>query len=94
MSIDSCSTHTVPIGLKTQPYGAGPSTQPILIRDVECIGSESKISECAHSDINEFDNCLHADDAGVICEGERERDMQAVFMTISNGCIFCSSSSR
>ena len=77
MSIDSCSTHTVPIGLVTELYGAGPSTQPILIRDVECIGSESKISECAHSDINEFGNCLHADDVGVICEGERERDTYA-----------------
>ena len=77
MSIDSCSTHTVPIGLTTELYGAGPSTQPILIRDVECIGSERKISECAHSDINEVGNCLHADDAGVICEGERERDAYA-----------------
>ena len=70
MSIDSCSTHTVPIGLVTELYGAGPLTQPILIRDVVCIGSESKISDCAHSDINEFGNCLHADDVGVICEGE------------------------
>ena len=89
--MSSCSTHTVPIRLVTELYGAGPSTQPILIRDVECIGNESKISECAHSDINEFGNCLHADDVGVICEGERER---AVFVTISNGFVFCSSSSR
>ena len=68
--MSSCSTHAVPIGLTTELYGAGPSTQPILIRDVECIGSESRISECAHSDINELGNCLHEDDVGVICEGE------------------------
>nr|CAB38028.1 scavenger receptor tyrosine kinase [Geodia cydonium] len=36
--------------------------------NVECLGNESNISECSHSDINHVGVCLHADDAGVICE--------------------------
>ena len=66
----SChSTHTVPIGVTTDIYGAGPSTQPILIHDVECSGNERNISECMHSEVNDVGTCLHGDDAGVICEG-------------------------
>ena len=65
----SFHTHTVPIGVTTDIYGAGPSTQPILIRDVECSGNERNISECMHSEVNNLEGCLHGNDAGVICEG-------------------------
>ena len=61
--------NTVPIGVKTDFYGFGPSTKPILIRDVNCSGNERNISECIHSEVNDVEPCLHRDDAGVICEG-------------------------
>ena len=51
-------------------FGAGPSTQPILISNVKCSGNESNITECSHSDVNSVGVCLHADDVGVICEGK------------------------
>ena len=63
--------HTVPIGVKTDFYGFGPSTQPILIHNVNCSGNERNISECMHSEVNDVDVCVHHDDAGVICEGNR-----------------------
>ena len=61
--------HTVPIGVATDMFGYGLSTQPILIMNVECSGNENNISECSHSEISNVGVCLHADDAGVICEG-------------------------
>ena len=51
-------------------FGAGPSTQPILITNVVCSGNESNIAECSHSDMNSVGHCLHVDDVGVICEGK------------------------
>ena len=65
--------HTVHIGVKTDFYGFGPSTQPILIQDVECSGNERNISECMHSEVNNVISCLHVDDAGVICEGNTSK---------------------
>ena len=63
--------NTVPIGVKTNFYGFGPSTQPILIWDVECSGNERNISQCMHSEVNDVVVCSHSNDAGVICEGNR-----------------------
>ncbi|CAI8048740.1 Scavenger receptor cysteine-rich type 1 protein M130, partial [Geodia barretti] len=59
----------IPIGVTTDTmFGAGPSTQPILITNVVCSGNESNIAECSHSDMNSVGHCLHVDDVGVICE--------------------------
>ena len=59
-------TQTVPIGVVSGLYGAGPSIQPVLIQDVVCSGSERSISECNH---NEAQLCPHSNDAAVVCEG-------------------------
>ena len=59
----------MPIGETTQHYGIGMSTQPILLRNVECSGHEANISECTHSAVNDIRHCSHDDDVGVICEG-------------------------
>ncbi|CAI8006506.1 Deleted in malignant brain tumors 1 protein, partial [Geodia barretti] len=65
------SDSSIPIGVTTDTmFGAGPSTQPILISNVVCSGNESKITECSHSDVNSVGVCLHEDDVGVICEGK------------------------
>ena len=60
---------SVPIGVVTELYGAGATTQPILLRNVNCSGDEDNITECSHSVINFVRNCVHADDVGVICQG-------------------------
>ena len=56
---------TVPIGVVSGLYGAGPSTQPVLIQDVVCSGSERSISECNYTEV-QF--CQHFNDAAVVCE--------------------------
>ena len=50
-------------------YGAGNDTQPILLREVDCKGNETSISECNHREVNDFGFCSHQADAGVICQG-------------------------
>jgi hypothetical protein len=51
-------------------FGAGQSTQPILVKNVVCSGNESNITECSHSDVNYVGHCYHTDDVGVICQGK------------------------
>ena len=47
-------------------FGAG--TGPIHLDEVDCGGSESRLTECPHSPIV---NCTnnHSEDAGVRCQG-------------------------
>jgi len=45
----------------------GRGSDPILLDDVKCTGSESSLTQCAHSPSH---NCRHQEDAGVICLGK------------------------
>ena len=59
--------HAVAIALEKFGGGSG----PILLDDVQCTGSELRLSECAHSGV-EVHDCSHTEDAGVRClSGER-----------------------
>ena len=44
----------------------GEGTGPILLDDVECIGTETNIGECDYLSVGE-NNCGHEKDAGVVC---------------------------
>jgi len=42
----------------------GQGTVPILLDDLRCTNTESRLIDCPH---NRIDNCVHSEDAGVSC---------------------------
>ena len=48
-------------------YGQG--TVPILLDDVRCTGTESRLIDCPYTAI---DNCVHSEDAAVSCTTSKE----------------------
>ena len=45
----------------------GQGTDPIVLDDVNCVGTESSILDCPARAIGTH-NCIHAEDAGVVCQ--------------------------
>ena len=52
-------------------FGEGNETQPIHLSEVQCetIKNSKRLLDCT-SDRDGLNNCLHSQDAGVICNGE------------------------
>ena len=42
-------------------------TDPVWLRQVNCLGNESKLSHCMHNGAGNIGNCSHAQDVGVKC---------------------------
>ncbi len=47
-------------------FGQGSLDMPILLDDVQCTGSETRLLDCLHRGI-EVHDCSHNQDAGVVC---------------------------
>ena len=64
------STKFSPAAYRIQYYGGGRG--PIVLDDVDCNGTESKLADCLASQVH---NCNHYEDAGVIC-GTKKKHSQ------------------
>ena len=56
-------------GNATRRAQFGSGTGPVWLRQVGCLGNESKLSHCIHAGAGNTVGCSHARDAGVQCAG-------------------------
>ena len=68
----------------------GQGTGPIFLDNVVCSGSEVRLTDCASNPLAAH-NCLHTEDAGVVCQPAISRTY-VVFLYICNKsyCILMS----
>ena len=63
-------------------YGQG--SVPILLDDVRCTGTESRLIDCTYTAI---DNCVHSEDAGIDCTTSNELAIYSCMITNTNGLL-------
>ena len=59
-------------GVATRGAQFGSSTRPVWLRQVGCLGNESKLSHCIHTGAGNVGNCSHTQVAGVQCNAHGE----------------------
>ena len=45
----------------------GQGSGRILLKDVNCEGTEDNLADCAHRGVGDYTSCGHVRDAGIIC---------------------------
>ena len=73
-------------GTGIQAYGGGTGT--ILLDDVGCTGSESRLWQCANLGIG-VNNCAHSEDAGVTCTAVCKSVHEYLYWTVVNYLLTC-----
>ena len=61
----------------------GQGTVPILLDDLRCTNTESRLIDCPYTAI---DNCVHSEDAGVTCTTSNELTNDTCLHTWDNLC--------
>ena len=61
------SYYVVPTATSNARFGEG--IGPIWLDNVGCRGTEDSLFSCHHNGVG-YHNCVHSEDAGVICRGE------------------------
>ena len=64
----------------------GSSSGPVWLRQVSCLGNESKLSHCVHTGAGVIGNCSHAQDVAVKCSPHGNY-MEYIIYIVSNQCI-------
>lgn len=64
-----------------------PGEGPIWMDNVECNGTENHIGECQRSPLDTI-NCVHAEDAGVLCSSELPTGSHACWYSVH--CVYAS----
>ena len=64
------------LALSVAYFGQGDG--PIHLDNVRCVGNESFLLNCSHSNVS---NCVHSSDAGVRCQGINNFRYQLPFMS-------------
>ena len=77
--------HTDAKGMCCANFGRGFFGQPILLDNVGCSGTENSLQECSSSQIH---NCLHSEDASVICQPPTGYPLMLSFMNNSSIYIY------
>ena len=54
-------------GTTTTQDQFGSSSGPVWLRQVRCLGNESKLSHCIHTGAGSIGNCSHTQDVAVKC---------------------------
>ena len=63
----------------------GQGTDPIVLDDVRCTGSESRLIDCPYTATH---NCNHFEDAGVTCQSRELLKRAALIMIVSLTALF------
>ncbi|XP_063969888.1 neurotrypsin-like isoform X2 [Lytechinus pictus] len=58
-----------------RPNDFGEGSGPIWLDNVRCVGTEERITDCPANPIGD-QNCMHFEDAGVICKGDRGAEIR------------------
>ena len=76
ISMSSCHHYSLSDATAVRVAAFGAGTGPIVLDDVVCVGFEDRLADCVYD--SDTSDCLHFEDAGVICRRECDCMRRAV----------------